>query len=101
MLKLDPSKQAQKFLRKLPPKPKRQLAEKIEGLCLNPRPHDSVLLKGSLTDYRADQGEYRIIYRFDTETLKLLVVDRRNDGAAYKKYTRMVQMLLMGLINYS
>lgn len=99
MRKLDPSKQAQKFLRKLPPKQKRQLLGKIEELLDNPLPHDSKLLRGSSETYRADQGEYRIIYRFDETVLSLLVVDRRNDGEAYKKYTRMVRMILLGMMS--
>lgn len=98
MRELDPSKQAQKFLRKLPPKQKRQLLGKIEGLLEDPLPHDSKLMRGSRDTYRADQGEYRIVYRFNQSTLFLLIVDRRNDGEAYKKYTRMVQMILLGFV---
>lgn len=97
MRTLNLTKQAQKFLRKLPPKQARQIATKIEALRFDPKPNDSKLMKGSVADFRADQGEYRIIYHFDDETLFVLIVDRRNDGEVYKKYARLVQMILLGL----
>jgi len=98
MRTLNLTKQVQKFLRKLPPKQGRQIAEKIEQLRTDPLPNDRKLMKGSTADYRADQGEYRIIYHFDDDTLFVLIVARRNDGEAYKKYARLVQMILLGLI---
>lgn len=98
MRTLNLTKQVQKFLRKLPPKQARQVAGKIEQLRSDPLPNDSKLMRGSSADYRADQGEYRIIYRFDGETLFVLIADRRNDGEAYKKYARLVQMILLGMI---
>ena len=47
-------------MRKLPPKHRRQIAEKIVSLRHEPLPPDSEQLKG--LDYRrADIGEYRVI----------------------------------------
>ena len=69
MRALNLTTQVQKFLRKLPPKQARQVAEKIEKLRIDPLSNDSKLMRGSVADYRADQGEYRIIYRFDDEVL--------------------------------
>jgi len=50
----------------------------------NPKPRDSKELKGH--PYRgADIGEYRIIYRVEEDVLKIALVGKRNDSAAYKK----------------
>jgi len=85
MLKINPSRQAAKFLKRLPPKQARQVARKITELRTNPEPHDSRQLKGKVSAYRrADVGEYRIIYRVEKDTLNLVVVGKRNDDEAYR-----------------
>ena len=83
MRKIDPSRQADKFLRHVPPKHGRQLAAKIRQLAADPQPPDSKLLKGA-PYWRADSGEYRIIYTFDDDTLFLHVVAKRNDDEVYR-----------------
>lgn len=35
-----------------------------------------------------DQGEYRIVYRFDDRSVSILVVGKRNDDEVYKKLAR-------------
>jgi mRNA interferase RelE/StbE len=59
MLKINLSKQAQKFLGRLPPKQRRQVSGKIFQLAADPVPPDSKPLKG-FPYRRADIGEYRI-----------------------------------------
>lgn len=62
MLKVEISKRAEKFIRKLQVKQARQIIAKILELRLNPEPQDSKQLKGFENYRRADVGEYRIVY---------------------------------------
>ena len=83
------SRQAQKFLGKLPPKPKRQIATKIQSLTTNPFPQDSKPLKGFAPLHRVDAGEYRIVYRLEEEKLLLIaLIGKRNDDHVYRLLKR-------------
>jgi mRNA interferase RelE/StbE len=84
MLKLRVSKKAQKFLDGLPPKQFRQIIRKVFVLLENPRPHDSEALRG-YPFLRNDVGEYRIIYDVQGDTLRLIVVGKRNDEEVYRQ----------------
>ena len=86
MHKIDITKSAGKFIKKLPPKQYRQVVGTILGLRENPTPHDSEQLKGSPQYQRVDIGEYRIVYRFDKETVYIAVVGKRNDDEVYKRF---------------
>jgi mRNA interferase RelE/StbE len=90
MLKIEVSKTAAKFLKKLPPKHARQVAQKIQGLRESPEPHDSQPLRGHPFYRRADIGEYRIVYYVSTDGSTLLVdiVGKRNDDDVYKQLSR-------------
>ncbi len=84
MLKLLVSKKAQKFLDNLPPKQFRQIMKKVFSLLENPRPHDSEELRG-YPFLRNDAGEYRIIYDVQGDTLRLILVGKRNDAEVYRQ----------------
>ena len=84
MLKLLVSKKAQKFLDGLPPKQFRQIIKKVFALLENPRPHDSEELRG-YPFLRSDVGEYRIIYDVKGDTLRLILVGKRNDAEVYRQ----------------
>jgi len=84
MLKLLVSKKAQKFLDNLPPKQFRQIMKKVFSLLENPRPHDSEELRG-YPFLRNDAGEYRIIYDVQGDTLRLILVGKRNDVEVYRQ----------------
>lgn len=92
MLKIDPSRQAQKFLQELQqgsPKHARQLAHKLQALREDPAPPDAASMKGkAATWWRVDAGEYRIVYRVEADTLKVAVIGRRNDAAVYRQLER-------------
>ena len=88
MLKINLSKQAQKFLDRLPPKQRRQVSGKIFQLAADPVPPDSKPLRG-FPYRRADIGEYRIIYHFDEETLFVPAVGKRNDDDVYRLLRRL------------
>lgn len=88
-LELDISKQAIKFINRLPPKQFKQVMSTILSLLTNPAPHDSRLLKGDPQDnLRVDIGEYRVVYRVEESTLKVPVVGKRNDDEVYKILSR-------------
>lgn len=90
MLSVILSKQAEKFLAKLPAKQKRQIAKKIMAMRLNPFPNDHKKLKGHAPYCRVDSGEYRIIYKVENEDQLLLVaiITKRNDDQAYRILSR-------------
>ncbi len=86
MHKIDITKSAGKFIKKLPPKQYRQVVGTILTLRENPTPHDSEQLTGYPEYQRVDIGEYRIIYRFDKEVVYIAVVGKRNDDEVYKRF---------------
>ena len=89
MLKIEISRRAEKFIRTLPSKQKRQIAGKILDLRTDPAPHDSIRLKGYDQYRRADIGEYRIIYFVrDSSILVIFLVGKRNDDDIYKQLKR-------------
>jgi mRNA interferase RelE/StbE len=89
MLKINLSRQAAKRLKKLPDKHAKQVATKITELLSNPYPKDSLKLKG-YPYYRADIGEYRIVYYVEEQTLEVLLIDKRNDDEIYKQLKRIM-----------
>ncbi|SLM28827.1 Genome sequencing data, contig C322 [Desulfamplus magnetovallimortis] len=81
MLKIDISRSAAKFIQKLPPKHFKQVVGTLFHLRKTPTPQDSEQLSGFPQYRRTEIGEYRIIYRFDQDTLFVAVVGKRNDDA--------------------
>ena len=88
MLSLDLTHQAKGFLDQLDPKRFRQVVKKIFALMENSKAPDSKPLQG-YPFWRADIGEYRIIYRVEENCLKVALVDKRNDDEVYKKLSRL------------
>lgn len=84
MLKLQVSRDARKFLDNLPPKQFRQITRKVFSLLEEPRPHDTKELQG-FPFPRNDTGEYRLIYDVEDDTLRLILVGKRNDDEVYRK----------------
>ena len=78
------TKEALDFIRDLEPKPFKQVMNKVLSLLSGPPPADSSALKGYEDLFRVDMGEHRIVYRFDDESVSVLVVDKRNDAALFK-----------------
>jgi mRNA interferase RelE/StbE len=92
MIKLDLKPRALKFIKSLPKKHKRQIKNYILRLQENPFPHDAKLLIGYNPYLRADCGEYRIIYKFDTkkELVTVVLIGKRNGDEVYRHFKRMV-----------
>ena len=88
MRKLDINRDALKFLSDLQAKQYRQVVQKLFGLLADAHPNDSSQLKGS-EFWRADIGEYRIVYRFDNATVYVVVIGKRNDDEVYRKLERL------------
>lgn len=84
MLKLQLSRQAGKFLDILPPKQFRQVVKKLFSLLDDPRPNDTKELKG-YPFLRCDIGEYRIVYDLAEDSLRVIIVGKRNDDEVYRK----------------
>ncbi len=91
MLEFNPSGSTEKFLKKLPPKHRRQVSEKILRLTENPDAKDAGPLRGYEDYYRVDIGEYRIIYRWSSTTLYVPLIGKRNDDEVYRKLRRMMK----------
>ncbi len=78
---------ATKFLQDLDAKQYKQIASKMLSLMVNATPADYSQLKGSAY-YRVDSGEYRIVYRFDVDTVYVVLIGKRNDDEVYDKLRR-------------
>jgi mRNA interferase RelE/StbE len=89
MLRVDLSAQAFKFLSSLPEKQTRQIVSKIDALALNPGNVPSGLLRGGDGERRIKAGEFRVIYEVSDETLRILLIDRRNDDRIYRQFRRL------------
>jgi len=85
VLKLDLTKDAGEFLVEREAKQSRQIWNKIIGLMKDPFPNDSAAVKGYPGYFRANIGEFRIIYKADKECLWVLIIDKRNDDEVYKR----------------
>lgn len=79
-----------KELQKLQPKQYKQVVSKLLSLALNPRQQDCKALKGVPGGYRADQGEFRILYYVQEPSgnqagqVQIFRVGKRNDGEVYR-----------------
>ncbi|MFM8453682.1 MAG: type II toxin-antitoxin system RelE family toxin [Gammaproteobacteria bacterium] len=83
------SKNAVKFLKKLPEKQEKQIKKQILLLAEEPYRHDSKQLKGTKEIlFRSDVGEYRIIYLIQEHCLIIRTIGKRigkrNDGEVYR-----------------
>lgn len=88
MLRLLPTKDAAKFLEALPPKQFRQIWLKVLSLLREPFPNDSSQLSGH-PYHRADIGEYRIIYDVREDTLRIILIGKRNGDEVYAQLRRL------------
>jgi mRNA interferase RelE/StbE len=79
------SRPAEKFLRALTDKKLYQrLREALDALEENPRPANSVKLKGESELYRARVGDYRIVYQIQDRQLIVLVVQMGHRREIYR-----------------
>jgi mRNA interferase RelE/StbE len=88
MKKLDLTRRSKKFLENLPPKPFRQIVNKVFALLVDPEPPDSKALSG-FPYRRADVGEYRVIYRIEGDVVRVALIGKRNDDEIYRDVQRL------------
>jgi len=88
MKKLDLTFRSKKFLEILPPKPFRQIVNKVFALLVDPEPPDSKALSG-FPYRRTDIGEYRIIYRIEGDMVRVILIGKRNDDEVYRDIQRL------------
>ncbi len=76
---------AKRQLAKLPEFARKQIAEVIDLLETDPRPHGYKKLKGKLKGlYRIDTGNYRIIYEVQDRELVILIIKVGDRKDVYK-----------------
>jgi mRNA interferase RelE/StbE len=85
---LDLSKQAAAFLKGLPAKQARQIAEKLATLANDPSVLPSEAMKGYAPMRRLKSGEFRIIYAVIGEVIEVRLIGKRNDDEIYKALER-------------
>ena len=88
MPRLDLSKQAAAFLRRLPSKQARQIAEKLRALEADASALPSEALKGYAPMRRLKSGEFRIIFAVETEVIEVRLIGKRNDDEIYRALER-------------
>jgi mRNA interferase RelE/StbE len=88
VLLLKPTKAVVRFIEDLPPKQFRQIWLTVLALLTEPYPQDSKQLQG-YPYHRVDFGEYRIIYQVEEDTLKLILIGKRNDDEVYRQLRRL------------
>ncbi len=86
---LDLTHDTYKFLEKLSPKHFKQIFKAILQLLEEPRPNDSISMKGYSGLFRKDIGEYRIIYSIEKETIKIPLIGKRNGDEVYEQLKRL------------
>ena len=79
------TKQPEKALRKLPKNVVVRLAQAIDGLSENPRPHHCKKLVGYENLFRVRVGDWRISYAIEDDRLIVLVLEVAARGSAYQK----------------
>ncbi|MCA9215586.1 MAG: type II toxin-antitoxin system RelE/ParE family toxin [Planctomycetales bacterium] len=75
------------MLESLPPKHFRQVVTRLFALLRDPHASDTRLLKG-FPFYRISVGEYRVVYDYSDDELRILVIGKRNDDEIYKAMRR-------------
>jgi len=83
MYKIDITRAAGQIIKTLQPKQYRQVVSTILALRENPAIIDSKQLSEDAGYYRIDIGEYRIIYRFEKDTVYIAVIGKINDDEIF------------------
>jgi mRNA interferase RelE/StbE len=85
---MDLSRQAERFLRELPAKQARQIAEKLQALTADPSALPSEQLRGYAPMRRLRAGEFRVIYAVERAVVQVRLIGKRNDDEIYKALGR-------------
>jgi mRNA interferase RelE/StbE len=85
---VDLSRQAERFLRELPAKQARQIAEKLPALTADPSALPTEQLRGYAPMRRLRAGEFRVIYAVEGAVVQVRLIGKRNDDEIYKMLGR-------------
>jgi mRNA interferase RelE/StbE len=85
---LDLSRQAERFLRELPAKQARQIAEKLQALAADPSALPSEQLRGYAPMRHLRAGEFRIICAVEGGIVQVRLIGKRNDDEIYEALGR-------------
>ena len=88
---IDLSRQAERFLRELPVKQARQIAEKLQALAADPSAIPSEQLRGYAPMRRLRAREFRIIYALEGDVVQVRLIGKRNDDEIYKALGRILK----------
>ena len=84
--KIEYRPKAIKFLNTISKDDKQKIQKRIIDLSTNPRNEQVIKLSGTKPDqYRARQGDYRILFTICDQKLIIEVIDIKNRQDAYKK----------------
>jgi mRNA interferase RelE/StbE len=84
--KIEYKPKAVKFLNSVSEDDKERIQKRISELAVNPRNESVIKLSGiKPNQYRARQGNYRILFTICDEKLIVEVIDIKNRQDAYKK----------------
>lgn len=78
------SRSADRDIRRLDARIRRQVFAKLLVLKDNPRPQDVKLLRGRDRSYRVRSGEYRILYEIDEVSKVVLIFRVRHRREVYR-----------------
>jgi mRNA interferase RelE/StbE len=88
MYKIDITRAAGQIIKTLQPKQYRQVVSTILALRENPAIIDSKQLSEDAGYYRIDIGEYRIIYRFEKDTVYVAAIGNISDDEVFKRFAQ-------------
>ena len=78
------------FVSNLEAKQVRQVWNKITALKKEPRPNNSKHLSGYPGLFRIPIGEFRCVYEHNSDGVRIIVIDRRNDDKVYQELKRKI-----------
>ena len=82
--KIDFKPSVEKDLRSIAKRNLQRIMNRLQELCENPRPRDSLKLSGSEGLFRIRVGDYRVIYEIDTQKDVITVHHIRHRRDAYR-----------------
>jgi len=79
MFEFDVSRQAEKFLKKCDKQLTSRILDKLNGLAVEPVPHNAVRIVGEERTFRVRIGDYRVLYEIDWQNkiIIIVVIDKR------------------------
>jgi mRNA interferase RelE/StbE len=84
MYRLEISNHAERDMDRLSPEIFDRIVPVIQSLSRNPRPHGSLKLAGTKSDYRIRVGDYRVLYEIADQVRIVRVLRVRHRREAYR-----------------